>query len=133
MPQVDLVDVRIMVDDQPLQEYPCPDDEAAAEDGATVHFVEAVPGQRFRVKVTWLAGFRTSQAPYLRCELQLDENKRRQVLRCNDLQVQEGILTQEAYVEFGTSKYKDDQGQWKQCFYSFGPLGLGKILLKELK
>jgi len=131
MPQVDLVDVRIVVDGQPLQEYPSPENVAAADDGASLHFVEAVAGQEFSVKVTWLAGFETHEAPYLYYDLELDDREKGWYDACTykKTQVHGGSLVQEVSSELGESMYKDHQGQWKVFFFSFGALDISERLV----
>jgi hypothetical protein len=55
MPEQDLIDVRFIVDGQPLQEYCEP--EASDEGTERLRYVEITAGQEFSVQVTWSAGF----------------------------------------------------------------------------
>ena len=74
MPLQDYVDVRILVNGQPLPEYPDPE-ESENNDGAKVYYVEAIAGEAFIVRVRLLPGFRLNWAPYLCFRFRFDDEE----------------------------------------------------------
>lgn len=69
MPEQDLIDVRVLVDDQPLQVYREP--ETTDEGTDRVICIEITAGQEFGVQVTWSVGFNLHWADALYCKMWL--------------------------------------------------------------
>lgn len=71
MPVHDLVEVRILQNGQPLQEYPVPPDETTPSH-ENVRYIEATTGERFEILVRFLVGYRIENAANLVSTLSLD-------------------------------------------------------------
>lgn len=129
MPQVDYIDVRIVANGQPLQEYADPTNEDG-EDGASVYFVESVAGQRFGIHIKWLPGLKLHSAPYLYCKVQVDDSQIYQYMTqaCMNLNHRRGVLAEKLCQDIKSCKFKDDQGIWRSCYFTFGALGISEYL-----
>jgi hypothetical protein len=127
MPEQDLIDVRVLVDGQPLQEYREP--EATDEGPDRVRYVEVKAGQEFGIQITWKAGFDLKWTDALAYRLYVDDHNffsygakekrsiphRRGTLVNDVLQVDESI------------SFKNDvTGEWGICAYAFGVLGMSE-------
>jgi hypothetical protein len=72
MPQQDLVDLRVMVNGQPLKEYL--ELETVDEGHERTKYIEVTAGQQFQVKIEWKTGFKLRWAENLHYKVYIDDN-----------------------------------------------------------
>lgn len=126
MPEHGFLEVLVLVDGQPLTEYPAPQDEQAT-DGEIVRYVQATVGKRFTVSIRWKAGFPLQGHENLHCRLEFDGTRRKKLLRCANLLQARGVLVHEQEQTFEWKRAKNGEGEWKQVFFTFGALGFSKL------
>lgn len=128
MPSHGHVDVRVLVDGQPLQEYLEPDDDNEDENDQ-VRYIQAEANQRFAVQVTFEAGYAIHYAPFLIDELYIDDvpGCRYHDTETRVLEKRKGILKLPSTTLHDGIPAKDTSGQWRRACYEFGALGLGII------
>lgn len=128
MPQKDFIDVRILVDGQPLREYPDPDHNTDAEYKFS-RYIEVKAGQKFAVQVTWLQGFRLKFAPFLYYELYFDDDDEYFIFNPFPGKLQnhrKGVLTKEVKDLIPFYGAKGKHGSWEQHPLVFGALGISE-------
>jgi len=127
MPCRDFVDARIVVNDQPLEEYQDPDNDD------DVRYVQAIAGQTFGVEVKILPGFQLHRARHLCFEFQIVDVNR--YCCCagarQSLPHRKGVLTKEVKHQHNGSRVKKDDGQWTIASLTFGALGIGKRVIRR--
>ena len=127
MPAQNLIDVRMIVDGKPLQEYIEP--EATDEGNKRVRYVEVKAGQEFAVEVTWKAGFDLMWTEALMVKVWIDDMDFSigRPLEKRDMQHRRGTLLHDNYAFLGSVQLKNDiTGVWEQCPYTFGVLGMSE-------
>lgn len=125
MPVLDHIDVRVIVNGQPLQEYPDPDGEEAGED-QILRYIEATVDQRFEIIIRWLPGFQLKKASNLVHFLRLDGQNwvPPQPIECKNLP---SVLKAEKSFSYCNANINLGQGQFKRAFYTFGALALSML------
>jgi hypothetical protein len=127
MPAQDLIDVRIIVDGQPLQEYMEP--EAIDEGSKRVRYVEVKAGQEFAVQVTWKAGFDFMWTEALTCRLWIDDLDfcTGDELEKRNIRHRHGKLLCDVSKITKVLMLKNDiTAEWESCPYTFGVLGMSE-------
>jgi hypothetical protein len=128
MPSKDFIDVRVLVDGQPLVEYRDPDGEAEHEQKLT-RYVEVKAGQKFKVRVTFLPGFEFRFAPFVFYKLKIDNGNtfKFSTVDYSACVVHKGTLGKAIEQEFTSAHWRDgNTGMWYDYDYEFGALGVGE-------
>jgi hypothetical protein len=127
MPAQNLIDVRIIVDGQPLQEYMEP--EAIDEGNERVRYVEVKAGQEFSVQVTRMAGFELMWTEALRFTVEIDDldfYSWAQIEK-KDMRHRRGVILHDHFNTVDSSRFKNDiTAKWERCPYTFGVLGISE-------
>jgi hypothetical protein len=121
MPEQDLIDVRFIVDGQPLQEYCEP--EASDEGTERLRYVEITAGQEFSVQVTW------SRADALYCQTSVDTNDFHTYRAAykKDIFHLLGTLTVDHLECMSGNNFKNElTREWEYCPWVIGPLGISE-------
>ena len=120
----------MLVDGEEAIEYEDPD--SFDEDNTCVRYIETKPGQKFGIKVAWLAGFRIQWADALYCQIKkggeiwTEWNE----LYTRSLNHDRGALTKPAILNFSFSILKDPRtGKHTRCDWEFEGVEMGKLLL----
>ena len=132
MPTVDNIDVRILVDNQPLREYQAPNGDTD-DTHQKVRYIESVAGQKFRVRFRLLPDFDlvNRRIRWFTTELRIDDGKnvRRSSYHVEALEHRNGyLLTTKVYECGGAICWDDDLGDWEGYDFEFGALGTSKTL-----
>ena len=130
MPRIDNIDFRITVNDEPLAEY-IELGQADESGGAIIRYIEATPGQTFKVVVKLLPGFMPHDAPYIHGMIKFDaqEGYYYNVWFRKGLSLEQGVLRKKSSWRFDHIRAHDDQGEWKQYPLSFGAVAISKYQL----
>ena len=129
MPSQDFIDVRVLVNGQPLQEY-ADAHGTRDENQKTTRYVQVTAGQKFTVLVTLCPGFDFLGAPQVLTELKIDqdENFMYETIAYRDANAYRGILQSPEKVTYDSSHGKDDStGKWYNYDFEFGALGVSKL------
>lgn len=128
MPTHDFVDVRVIVNGQPLQEYLEPEDEEAGEN-QLVRYIEAAVDQHFEVSIRWLPGFQLKNALNLVHFLTMDGQfwVPHQPVECKGLLSSNTALNTEASYSYKSASLDLGQGQIKKVSFTFGALDIGML------
>lgn len=126
MPSCEFVDVRIVVDDQPLPEYQDPE---ATEDAGRHRrrFVEVKVGQRFEVQVSLQPGLTLQWAKHVgwECEIDHDPSYFFSSFSAESLKDCRGVLSQASSHECCINERRNEAtGVWESCPLMFGALGI---------
>jgi len=129
MPVQNFIDVGIIVDGRPLQEYLEP--EAIDEGSKRVRYVEVKAGQEFAVHVTFKAGFDLRWAEALMSRVKIDDMGfcLGQPLDIDQRYMQHGhgILLHDCFVNMATVTLRNDiTGILESCPLTLGVLGISK-------
>lgn len=127
MPAQNLIDVRIIVDGQPLQEYMEP--EATDEGNKRVRYVEVKAGQEFAVQVTWMAGFELmwTEALFFKVEIDDMELYTWDSLEKWEMRHLRGTLLHDHFATLdGVMLKNETTAKWEDCPYTFGVLGISE-------
>ena len=135
MPSQDSIDVRILVDGQPLQEYRDPETDLDDENLRT-RYIEIKTGQKFTVRVKLLQGFELKYAKHVNSTVQIDDHAAdRQCCWAEAVQMDPnpsggGRL----YDDFimtddwdGQVMWDEDRGEWTAVKWTFGALGYSEM------
>jgi hypothetical protein len=129
MPMIDYIDVRILANNQPLQEYPEPNGDTDG-DRSRVRYVESVVGQRFAVLVRLLPNFELKHAPCFFASFHIDGNAPQHYNHAlhDELDHRHGYLqnTKTLTVQDSVPVWDDATGRWALCAFEFGALGISK-------
>lgn len=125
MPEQNLIDVRILVNGQSLQEFPDTDGQYTGNENV-VCYVQAETGQAFEVQVKWLSGYSLRHAPFLRAELKVDGHDTIACysIKATKLRLKKGSLSKDFKKTFASVIAKNELEQWKRYTFTFGALGL---------
>ena len=110
----EFIQAEVLVDGQPLTEYPNPEGDAHDED-EMIRFVEAKAGKRFTVRVSLWPGFDFKKADVVRFELQFDQETSysNNVCRFRDVSAHGETLTEPWTNDFADTCVVDqDTGGW---------------------
>lgn len=126
MPQHDHIAVRVLVDEEPLREYPLPEGEDS-EGGDHHCYIEAVVGQRFQVEVEWLPGFHLQHAPFLYAAIRVDDQEDNWFNweGTEGMPHRKGRISQQYSCRFDHFPARNEYGDWKRVYRTFGALGIG--------
>ncbi len=128
MPSKNFIDVRLLVDGQPLVEYHPPDGEAEPDQKLT-RYVEVKAGQKFLIRVAFLPGFQFRFAPFVYYKFQVDDDDSFlfKTVGYSACDVHKGTLVKAVEREWVSTPWKDEStGTWHDYEYEFGALGLGE-------
>lgn len=127
MPIRDLVEVRILRNRQPLPEYPVPPSETAPSH-QNVRYIEATAGERFEVRVCFLAGYRVENAINLVFKLSLDGEDFSPVVKdCVKLPVSNGALLSPIEICLGHICTNISETRANHFYYTFGVVELSML------
>lgn len=128
MPLENFIDVRVLVNNRPLTEYPETNDDDNEGDKRTC-YVEAVTGQQFSVSVTILPGFRLHSTPYLYVQMWVDDANCYLFysLPYNGFPCRKDVVALKQKFDFTGVRAKDERGEWKLYPYTFGALGISEF------
>lgn len=124
MPEHDLLEARILVDEEPLEEYDAPQDEKVS-DGEIVRYIRATTGKQFKILARFKAGYEPKDAECLYCKILLDGVIRH--FACNPLVMKQGVLVRNQQHKFHSKRMKDSAGRWKRMYFSFGNLTTSEL------
>lgn len=134
MPSQGFIDVRVLVDDQPLLEYFDPDSEVS-DDHQVTRYVEVRAGQKFRVEVTLLPGFHFQRANYVKATLKIDHQRDHQ-FSCwsyQDVKGRRGEVQDSQTTNYGGVRCRSPTtGRWFMADYEFGALGISKPFIPAI-
>ncbi|KAJ9500418.1 hypothetical protein H2202_004213 [Exophiala xenobiotica] len=128
MPSKDFIDVRVLVDGQPLVEYHNPDGEA---DHDLTRYVEVKAGQKFTIRMALMPGFEFRRAPLVHYRFRVDVNG---CYTWNNVEYSEcdthkGTLGKAIERKFTRTPWKDEStGTWHNYEFEFGALGVGELI-----
>lgn len=123
MPEQDLIDVRVLVDGQPLEEHR--ESEATEEGIQRIRYVEVKAGQEFAIQICWKTGFDLNWAEALSyifwvdklpfCAYVQEERK--------DIHHRRGTLIKDVSETGRMVSLKNEiAGEWERFPYTFGVL-----------
>ena len=135
MPSQDSIDVRILVDGQPLQEYRDPETDLDDENLRT-RYIEIKTGQKFAVRVKLLQGFELKYAKHVKSTVQIDDHAA-ELQGCSaeavDMDTNPsggGHLCDDFIIVDnwgGQVIWNEDQGEWTAVKWTFGALGYSEM------
>ena len=126
MPEHEFLEARVLVNDEPLEEYNVPEDEETA-DGEIVRYIEATVDAQFKVLVGWKPGYPLKKAEWFHSNLKLDGISRSWSWSHNSASGEGGVVAIRKKHVFDHTPVKDDSGQWKKMLFSFGALEISKL------
>lgn len=128
MPVIDHVEACILVDGIPLQEYPAVEADKPTEE-SNITYVEAIPGKRFTVSITWLPGFQLKRANTLVSKIDLD-GLRRYCRRVNgDTLPRDRVLSREIVHNYSSGWIPGQEGLREVAYFTIGVLELSMCIL----
>ncbi|KAK5326754.1 hypothetical protein LTR93_003617 [Exophiala xenobiotica] len=128
MPSKDFIDVRVLVDGQPLIEYIPPDGEAEHDQNLT-RYVELKAGQKFSVRMALMPGFEFRHAPLVHSRFRVDVNGCYLLMNVeySECDTHKGTLGKAIERKFACTPWKDEStGTWHNYEFEFGALGVGE-------
>ena len=133
MPTVDNIDVRILVENQPLWEYQEPNGDTE-DSHRKVRYIESVAGQKFRVRLRLLPDFDLvrMQIRWFTTQIHFDGDEFATLSAFNVEGLEhrnDYLLTAKVVADVGLVTFRDDAlGDWEVCALEFGALGTSKTL-----
>ncbi|KAK5271219.1 hypothetical protein LTR96_003043 [Exophiala xenobiotica] len=128
MPSKDFIDVRVLVDGQPLVEYHNPDGEVEHDQKLT-RYVEVKGGQKFSVRMALMPGFEFRHAPLVHSRFRVDVNGCYTLMNVeySECDTYKGTLGKALERKFVCTPWKDESpGTWHNYEFEFGALGVGE-------
>ncbi|KAK5457984.1 hypothetical protein LTS15_004063 [Exophiala xenobiotica] len=128
MPSKDFIDVRVLVDGQPLVEYHDPDG-AAEHDQKLTRYIEVKIGQKFTIRMALMPGFEFRHAPLVHYRFRVDVNGYYiwNNVEYSECDTHKGTLGKAIERKFTRTPWKDEStGTWHNYEFEFGALGVGE-------
>ena len=132
MPMLEHIDVRVLVNDHPLQEYADPEGDPD-DSHSRVRYIESVVGQKFRVVVRLLPNFQLKNAPWFRSGFYIDNSTTEHYAFIGQeyLRHRKGCLQTSCDLSNKAhfAVWNDALGRLEDCAFEFGALGSCEMLL----
>jgi hypothetical protein len=129
MPSEDFIDVRVYLDGEVAREYEVPGKTDTSRN--ITRYIEAEAGQRWRVRVRVLHGFRLHWAKHLSAGVYWDDSDAGRLgwIKTKNIASRRGIVQEEYTVmDDGSMDIRDEAtGQWFKSYHTIGALGTGMV------